>query len=204
MASLSRGALAAALLLSGACSAQTLIEYGAAAAVGSAGGAGGKAVSGSLDKIFKKADSSLEKAGSAKAPAEAAKPQATAVKSGTALTPAPLSSSGSSPVRAAASRAKAPTIAGAEPQPSESIEGLAAVAPPPPPVTATGEAFAKITTGMPEAELAARLGKPAYRISLPQDDGRLMEVLRYTSRGTELGTVRVVDGAVTEIRRTGN
>lgn len=64
----------------------------------------------------------------------------------------------------------------------------------------TAEEFEKITVGMTSDELLAVLGKPAFRVVLPED-GRLVEICEYTARGRQLGSIRVVDGKVAEVQR---
>lgn len=63
----------------------------------------------------------------------------------------------------------------------------------------TPEAFAGIAAGMEEEELRARLGRASSRI-VTAEEGRLIEVWRYRVNGRELGSVRLVDGRVAEVR----
>jgi hypothetical protein len=53
---------------------------------------------------------------------------------------------------------------------------------------------------MTSEELQAAIGKPAFRIVVPEN-GRLVDICEYSAKGISLGTVRMVDGKVTEIRR---
>lgn len=64
---------------------------------------------------------------------------------------------------------------------------------------ATAEAFAKLEPGVSAAELEALLGPPSFRVLMPLD-GKLVELLEYTAGRKPLGTVRVVDGKVAEVR----
>ncbi len=64
----------------------------------------------------------------------------------------------------------------------------------------TAEQFEKVTVGMTSEELQAAIGKPAFRIVVPEN-GRLVDICEYSAKGISLGTVRMVDGKVTEIRR---
>jgi hypothetical protein len=64
---------------------------------------------------------------------------------------------------------------------------------------ATAEAFAKLEPGLSAAELEARLGPPSFRVLMPLG-GRLVELREYSSGRKLLGTVRIVDGKVAEVR----
>lgn len=64
----------------------------------------------------------------------------------------------------------------------------------------TAEEFDKVTAGMTSEELLTMLGKPAFRVVLPED-GRLVELCEYSVKGRPLGSVRMVDGKVAEVRR---
>lgn len=64
----------------------------------------------------------------------------------------------------------------------------------------TAEQFEKVAVGMTSEELLAALGQPSFRVVVPEE-GRLVEICEYSSRGSPLGSVRMVDGKVTEVRR---
>lgn len=72
---------------------------------------------------------------------------------------------------------------------------------PAPPVEfrATPEAFAKLEPGLSAAELEKLLGPPSFRMLMPED-GHLVEVLEYSAGRKPLGSVRLVDGKVAEVR----
>lgn len=67
------------------------------------------------------------------------------------------------------------------------------------PSRATPEAFAKLEPGMTSAQLEALLGPPSFRVLTPLG-GDLIELADYTHAGRPLGTVRIVNGRVAEIR----
>lgn len=69
-------------------------------------------------------------------------------------------------------------------------------------VETTPEALEKLAVGTPAEELAARLGLPAFRVVAPEE-GRLVEIYQYSVKGRDIGSVRVVDGKVTEVRLAG-
>lgn len=73
------------------------------------------------------------------------------------------------------------------------------VQPMPSPVATMAE-LRRIKPGLSRKEVLARLGPPADRIQMADEDGRLFEVMHYTTRSADLGTVRMHDGVVTEIQ----
>lgn len=185
------------------CNAQALVEYAAGAAVGTAGSVGGKAVSNSLDRIFKKTGATAQRAAGTQ---PAAKPKREETP------PKQLSQgagSSSAPVRPAARKFARPRVEGAVVSLVESPSALpptgeaAPAAPAVPAVVATAEEFGRIAPGASRQELLERLGAPAFRVRI-QGDGHVQEIYRYSSNGTDLGTVRVVDGAVTAIKVRNN
>ncbi len=195
-------ALLAAGCLAPCCFAQALVEHAAAAAVGTAGSAGGKALSNALDRIFKQTDAALQGK-------ETKQPPATPEqrKKAEAAAAAAAANSTSAASRTTARRHSRPAIAGSvvsitplnfEPPFTASYQPAAA----PPPV-ATAEAFARIAPGATRQELLSNAGQPAYRVRI-SGDGHVQEIYRYRSGGTDLGSVRVTDGTVTAVRAKGN
>jgi hypothetical protein len=204
MAGFWRRAATAVLLpcFAGACFAQAILEHAAGAVTGSAGAVGGKKISDAIDTIFKKTNTEMKKAGDPKAPATPQKSRTLTQQKSSGVDPiGPASRAGA--VRPAGPKQQQPEL------PAEAREGesapVPAVVPPaaPPPVVATAEEFAKLTPGTTGQDLAARLGAPAYKISIPED-GHLLEIYHYSANGVDLGSVRVVDGAVAEVRRSRN
>lgn len=68
----------------------------------------------------------------------------------------------------------------------------------PPPPTATPEKLATIREGSTYEQIVASLGKPASKIEM-MEDGKVLESLRIESRGSKIGTIRLVDGVVTAV-----
>jgi len=172
--------------------AQSLVEHAAAAAVGTAGSAGGKKISDGLDRVFKKTGGALEQAAGDGKPAAAAKSQAVSAQAAPAAAAAPAVQL----TRRPAGVARKVDVAGPAADPAPEIAPVPEAAPV---VAATPEAFARVVPGVTSQEMAASLGSPTARISIPEG-GRLVEIYRYAAKGVELGSIRVVDGAVTEVR----
>jgi hypothetical protein len=178
------------------CFAQAMVEHSAAAAVGTAGSVGGKAISNGLDKVF----------GRVAAVTSAAEKTETgaSVKPPDSAQPAEAAPSASAPAansrRTRGTRRK--TAAGTASEPAaRSVAARKYVAPPR--VLATPEEFAKLTTGAPKSEVVQRLGRASYKINVPEE-GHLTEILSYSNHGVAVGTVRVVDGVVSELKPAKN
>jgi hypothetical protein len=189
-------AMLAGTLLAGAALGQNLTEYGAAAAGGSVGGAGGKKVSDGINAIFNKVNGTAEKASATGKPA--AKPPA--AKQQPALevsTGVPKGDSGGvppPPETHTAVRKAAP-----EPPPVVTVVEVAPVAPPPPPPPQmTAEDLKQVATGASREDVL-KLGAPSARITMI-DDGHLVEVYDYIAHGENLGRVRLSDGAVASVQ----
>ena len=69
---------------------------------------------------------------------------------------------------------------------------------PPPPVFATAEKLAGILPGASYEAIVASLGLPASKIEM-MEDGKVLESLRIESRGSKIGTIRMVNGVVTSV-----
>lgn len=67
----------------------------------------------------------------------------------------------------------------------------------------TPEALEKLAVGTPAEELEAKLGLPSFRVVVPEE-GRLVELYQYSAKGRDVGSVRVVDGKVAEVRPAQN
>ena len=70
--------------------------------------------------------------------------------------------------------------------------------PPPPPVFATAEKLVGILPGASYESIVASLGLPASKIEM-MEDGQVLESLRIESRGSKIGTIRMVNGVVTSV-----
>ncbi len=194
-----RQVLLCALAAAGACAAQSMVEYAASAAVGTAGSAGGKAVSNSLDRVFAKTGKLIEKtaAGPKETPG-VEKSSRERAKSTPAAGSAPRSS------RAAGARVdRYRSVRPAAKDTERAVAGASAwqAAPPaaPPRRAASAEEFRAIAPGISRQDLVNRVGEPSYRVRI-SGDGHVQEICRYTSGGVDLGRVGVVDGAVTAVK----
>lgn len=183
-------------------SAQSLIESATAAAGGSAAGVAGKQVSDGLDKVFGKMGEVTKKAAS------------TGVDSGLRKTapsappvpevrlpgqPATASSPAGSPPRTpgrrqAANRtpATSPTDSPSAPTPQPAVNAA------PPALLPTLDDL-KSLAGASREEVQGKMGKPASRITMSDDDG-LVEIVSFKGEGGKLGSLRMVNGRVTEVR----
>lgn len=214
------------LALAGAAGAQSLTEYGAAAAGGTAGGAAGKKVNEGLTSIFGKVDQQTKAAAkqekstpspsSAPVPASPAAPAATAASAPAVSAPV---SSKTRPVKiartarrvkpeqsynvpdppsAATHSAGIATKAAERPiEPQPAMEP-APPAPPPPPPQVTAADLKAIAPGTSRADVL-KLGVPAARITMFSDDGHLLEIYDYSASGFTFGVVRLSDGAVAQV-----
>ena len=54
-------------------------------------------------------------------------------------------------------------------------------------------------SGASRDEVASKMGKPASRITMSDDQG-LVEIVSFKGEGGKLGSVRMVNGRVTEVR----
>lgn len=182
------------ILLGGvAVSAQSMLESAAAAAGGSAGGAAGKKVSEGITKIFNKVDQTAGKSADEVRDSGSSAPllevgPGVPKRDGSAVPPPP-------PVHhAAVHRPAAPA-----PAPAPAVEAPIPVPPPPPPPEVTAADLKQIAIGM-RREDVLKLGEPSSRITMFEDD-HLTEVFHYVSKDTNLGVVRLTDGAVSSVQR---
>ncbi len=181
-------------ILAGAAWGQSLTEFGAAAAVGTAGGANGQNVSKGLTAVFNRVNEQTVKAAGkeeAKAPAlELGPGQAKADASG--VPPAPSPSGKRAPFTL-------PAIAQiAIPEQATQFQALSDVVPTlPPPPEMSAEKLKTVAPGMSRAELL-RLGAPASKIVM-DENGQLLEIYSYRQNGEKIGGVRLHNGAVASI-----
>jgi hypothetical protein len=188
--------------------AQSLTEHAAAAAGATIGTAAGKPLGTALGKVF----GDVDKSTSTVATPKTAKP----------IVVKPTETTAHAPVAA-------PAYAGGGDGPTASAGGGAVsshravrrrervvdaeVLPPAPatpimvPVAAqivvrepTVEEVASIKVGTSSSELRAALGTPESRVSIPGDDGHLLEICQYWAKGEAIGTVRLDNGRVISVR----
>jgi hypothetical protein len=193
--------------LSVAAQAQSLAEHAAAASGATIGTAAGKPLSNAITKIFGQTDTATKKAASAPVNTKTAvKPQPEAAP----LILAPQGGGGGSlpSMGGASAPARHGGFASRQPGPEyASINPPAAVvAYPQEPVRKepTAEELASIQVGASEQELIAALGQPESKVTIP-DDGHMVEICQYWSKGKQLGTVRLDNGQVVNVEaRTQN
>lgn len=187
-----------------ACFAQGLLEH-AAAAGGTAGAMGGKKVSDAIDSIFKKADGQLQKSGNAAAPVKSRslsqEKSATDAGAATPTGKSTVARKRATPPTGPAETSVTPVTTEAAPTPVAAPAQVAA--PAPPPIEASPEVLAKLDPGTPRQDVVARLGAPAYKISM-EEDGHLLEIYHYTAKGADIGSVRIIDGTVATVRQSQN
>jgi hypothetical protein len=190
-------------------SAQAILEYGAAAAGGSAAGVAGKKVSDSLDKVMNKVvdmtknsattDNRPRKMAPAVPPVPEVRlrdlnPPQEAAKSRNTTAPgrrqANLRPAGSPAETVSAPPANDPVGDPVSPAPE-------APAPPPAPV-ATIEDLKSLDGASREAVLT-KMGKPASRITMSDDRG-LVETYSFRNSNGNLGSVQIINGTVATVR----
>jgi hypothetical protein len=64
----------------------------------------------------------------------------------------------------------------------------------------TVEEVASIKVGATASELRAALGVPESRVSIPGDDGHLLEICQYWAKGEPVGTIRLDNGRVVSVQ----
>jgi len=171
--------------------AQSLTEFGAAAAGGSIGGASGKKVSDGLTAVLGKvAESTAKAAGKEEKPAPALMLGPGVPKEDTGGVPLPPTQPGR-----IASVTQPPLPSFVLPREIAQMPTLASVTPvlPPPPEMSTEELKA-VSIGMSRADLL-KFGAPASKITM-FNDGHISETYTYRQQGQRVGTVRLTDGAV--------
>jgi hypothetical protein len=194
-------ALLGSFLLVTGVQAQSLAEHAAAASGATIGTAAGKPLSNAITKIFGQTDASAKKAANAPVVKSPDKPEREYVAP---VQLAPQSGGGELPTLGGGS---APARHGGFSQ-HRSAGEYAAITPTaavstyiPEPVRAepTAEEFATIQVGANEQDVISKLGKPESKVTIPDDDGHLLEICQYWSKGKQLGTVRLDNGQVVNV-----
>ncbi len=183
--------------------AQALQEHALAAAAGSVAAVGGKGVNDGIGKILAKVGKQAEQAARTGAPKadQGAAPRDRSVGAVPALGPLPAVSAAPRPrTIPPPSRPLLNEIGAVEPEaitfsetPSRAVEA------PPAPPPLTPEDVARIEVGSTRGDLLARLGSPAFRISIPEDGG-LLEIYSFHAGGRMIGKVRLTNGAVVGVQ----
>jgi hypothetical protein len=198
---------------------QSLTEHAAAAAGATIGTAAGKPLGTALGKIFgdvnkttsnaatpktkktvpakpvAKAEEKAEKAEKAEATSPATRPPAATIVFGA---PSGSAGSGGGSSHRGARRREAP-IATQEIPPAP-IEPVVAAPVVPVVKQPTVDDVASIKVGASASEMRSALGSPESRVSIPGDDGHLLEICQYWANGEPIGTVRLDNGRVTSVQ----
>ena len=64
----------------------------------------------------------------------------------------------------------------------------------------TAQDVASIKVGATSSELRAALGVPESTVSIPGDDGHLLEICQYWAKGEPVGTIRLDNGRVVSVQ----
>jgi hypothetical protein len=188
-------------------SGQSLTEHAAAAAGATIGTAAGKPLGTALGKIFGDVDKSTSTAATPKkpvvvkptpvAPAETAAsvPQVAPIGGGDA--PIGGGGGGGSSHRSAHRRERIPEAEIQAPAPIMPLAAAAPVVKEP-----SVEEVASIKVGATASELRSALGAPESKVSIPGDDGHLLEICQYWAKGEPVGTVRLDNGRVVSVQTT--
>jgi hypothetical protein len=59
---------------------------------------------------------------------------------------------------------------------------------------------ASIKVGATDSELRKALGAPESMVSIPGDDGHLLEICQYWAKGEQIGTIRLDNGRVVSVQ----
>jgi hypothetical protein len=193
------------LIASSGLTAQSLAEHAAAAGGATVGTAAGKPLGTALGNIFGNMDKSTSKA----AGTTVVKPAALKTEPKPAPAPPLVSASAGESGASGASGARtssARRTARRRESPAES-SASAAIPPPITPIAAAPvvkqpsvEEIAAVKVGATANELEATLGTPESRVSIPDDDGHLLEICQYWSQGQALGTIRLDNGRVISVQ----
>jgi len=185
-------------VFSGAAFGQAMTEFGAAAAGGSIGAAGGKSLSDGISSIFGKVDHQMGKAAKADAPAMTVAPGVPKNADGGVPLPPPAT------VTAPVSRIPVRR----EPEPAQAavqipftvgvLSDALPSQPPPPPPTMTIEELRSVTTGMSRDDVL-KLGVPASKITTFEGD-HLVESYSYRENHQRFGGVKLTDGVVSSVQ----
>lgn len=184
-------------------SAQSLIENATAAAGGTAAGVAGKQVSDGLDKVFGKLGQTTKKAADTgprkTAPAASPVPEVRVVGRTAAATSASQPTARTGAGRRQAGKPSAGDLARVQGETIETTGAPAGVTAPPPPPLPTLDDL-KSLSGATREEVASKMGRPASRITMGGDEGGLVEIMSFKGENGKLGSVRMVNGKVTEVR----
>lgn len=181
--------------------AQSILEHAAAAGGAVIGTAAGKPVSNAITKIFGSVDNDTKKAAVTKPVELKAQPTTPAVTMPSNPGPESTPSASSTP-SSSAPRSKPSPAATAQNLETTTVNLAVATVPAvsePARKEPTLEEVASVKVGATMQELLELLGPPESRVVIP-DDGHLLEICQYWSKGRQLGTVRVDNGQVITVQ----
>jgi hypothetical protein len=218
MRSLMLTALLGSFIASTSLPGQSLTEHAAAAAGATIGTAAGKPLGTTLGRIFNEADKTAATAATPKttkpAPTKTTPAAPEAERSATVVITAsgPSAGGGGAEVgtgggsghsalvaRHASRRREAPVEAAplAAAPITSVLEPVNAV---PVAKEPSAQDLASIHVGATTSELHAALGTPESKVTIPDDDGHLLEICQYWAKGEPVGTVRLDNGRVVSVQ----
>jgi hypothetical protein len=214
MRSLALTALLGSLMLSTSLHSQSLTEHAAAAAGATIGTAAGKPLGTALGRVFGEVDQTTSNAAGPKTvkpvpakptpiPAPAATPAAgehpvAASGGGGGEEGLAGGTGGSSETVSSAHHTSRRRALPVEPAPVEAAPVAAVVAEPV--KQPSIEDIAGVKVGASSSELRETLGAPESTVSIPGDDGHLLEIRQYWAKGEPVGTIRLDNGRVVSVR----
>jgi hypothetical protein len=187
---------------------QSLTEHAAAAAGATIGTAAGKPLGTTLGKMFGDVDKSASTAATAKAakpivvksavaaPSVAAEHSATVVIAPSAGAGAGEGATGGGGAHRLARHKELPV----EQQPAETAPLAPIVISEPVFKEPNAQDLANVRVGTSANEMRALLGVPESKVSIPDDDGHLLEICQYWAKGEQLGTIRLDNGRVVSVQ----
>ncbi|HLJ18497.1 MAG TPA: hypothetical protein VKV15_28660 [Bryobacteraceae bacterium] len=222
------GAIAVTAMAGAPVMAQSLAEHSAAAVGGSAAGVAGPKVSDSLNRIMGRRVSPLVQQAAQTGSITVARPVTKAMTATRVSTTPPAAATRGGGVHPKSAQDAAASSLESETRPPRSVVRALpkgpyhpriipalvpaasqnarvpvliqpAVTPPAPPPVPTTADLQSIKPGLSRRDVVAKLGLPTDKIAMPDDEGHLSEVMHYSARGTDLGTVRMSDGLVTDV-----
>jgi hypothetical protein len=187
---------------------QSLTEHAAAAAGATIGTAAGKPLGTALGNIFGSVDKSTSTAANPKArtapktapvaPVEAPVPATIAIAPGAGGGgDIGGGSRGGGGAARHSSRRREAALATA---PVEAAPIVPVAAPEPVVKEPTLAQVASIQVGATSSEVREALGAPESKVSIPGDDGHMLEICQYWAKGEQIGTVRLDNGHVVSVQ----
>jgi hypothetical protein len=205
-------ALLGGFAVSGSLVGQSLTEHAGAAAGATIGTAAGKPLGTSIGTIFGDVGKTAATATTApKSVKPAAKPivhDSAAANDGTVASPGATEQAGDLPTGAGAGSASRSVVRRREARAQRADRIPAPIVPILSPIVAPAPVFKEPTTeqveriqvGATASELRAALGPAESTVSIPGDDGHLLEICQYWANGEVIGTVRLDNGRVVSVQ----